>query len=108
VLVSRAPLAKLQAYQRRMGGSVKWVSSLHTDFNLDYHVTATSAELETGRADYNYTVAPFPAPERPGVSVFFKDADGAVYHTYSCYSRGLDILNGDRYEDRLVIGRIRS
>ncbi len=94
VLVSRAPLAILQAYRRRMGWSIKWVSSLHTDFNRDYHVTFTPEERETGQAYYNYAVGTFPAPEAPGVSVFHKDADGAIYHTYSCYSRGLDVLNG--------------
>src|SRR5881296_2215814 len=94
VLVSRAPLPTLQAYQKRMGWSVKWVSSFHTDFNRDYYVTATPEELETKRAYYNYAVGSFPVAERPGVSVFYQDADGTIYHTYSCYARGLDMLNG--------------
>lgn len=94
VLVSRAPLATLQAYQKRMGWSIKWVSSLYTDFNRDYHVTATPQEIETKQAYYNYALGSFPVPERPGISVFYKDTDGAIYHTYSCYSRGLDMLNG--------------
>jgi len=93
-LVSRAPIATLQAYRRRMGWRVKWVSSLHTTFNRDYHVSFTPEELETRQAYYNYATGSFPAPEAPGVSVFYKDADGAIYHTYSCYSRGLDTLNG--------------
>ncbi len=84
VLVSRAPLTTLQAYQKRMGWSVKWVSSLDTDFNRDYHVTATPQEIETRQVYYNYALGAFPAPERPGVSVFYKDTDGAMYHTYSC------------------------
>jgi len=94
VLVSRAPIATLQAYRTRMGWSLKWVSSLHTDFNRDYHVTFTPEELAANQADYNYALGTFPAPEAPGVSVFYKDTDGAIYHTYSCYARGLDILNG--------------
>ena len=94
VLVSRAPFATLQAYRERMGWRVKWVSSLHTDFNRDFHVTFTPQELEAGQAYYNYAARSFPAPEAPGVSVFSKGADGAVYHTYSCYARGLDMLNG--------------
>jgi len=77
-----------------MGWGVKWVSSLHTDFNRDYHVSFTPEELEKGQAYYNYATGSFPVPEAPGVSVFYKDADGAIYHTYSCYARGLDMLNG--------------
>ena len=94
VLVSRASLATLEAYRRRMGWSVRWVSSLHTDFNRDYHVSFSPEERETGRAYYNYAAGSFPAPEAPGLSVFHRDADGVVYHTYSCYARGLDMLNG--------------
>ena len=94
VLVSRAPIATLMAYRQRMGWGVKWVSSLHTDFNRDYHVTFTPEELATKQVYYNYARGPFPAPEAPGLSVFYKDPDGAIYHTYSCYARGLDILNG--------------
>jgi predicted dithiol-disulfide oxidoreductase (DUF899 family) len=94
VLVSRAPIATLTAYRQRMGWSVKWVSSLHTDFNRDYHVTFTPEEQASGQVYYNYARGAFPSPEAPGFSVFYKDTDGAVYHTYSCYSRGLDMLNG--------------
>ncbi len=94
VLVSRAPIATLMAYRQRMGWSLKWVSSLHTDFNLDYHVTFMPEEQASGQVYYNYVRGVFPSSEAPGFSVFYKDADGGVYHTYSCYSRGLDILNG--------------
>ena len=94
VLVSRAPLATLQAYRARMGWTAKWVSSLYNDFNRDYYVTATPEEMEGKRAYYNYAVGDFPSAERPGVSVFYKDTDGAIYHTYSTYARGLDTLNG--------------
>jgi len=93
-LVSRAPIATLEAYRQRMGWRVKWVSSFHTDFNRDFHVSFTPEELESGQAYYNYAAGSFPVPEAPGLSVFYKDADGAVYHTYSCYARGLDMLNG--------------
>jgi predicted dithiol-disulfide oxidoreductase (DUF899 family) len=93
-LVSRAPLATLEAYRRRMGWRVKWVSSHGCDFNRDYHVSFTPEELQGGQAYYNYANRGFPAPEAPGISVFFKDADGAIYHTYSCYARGLDMVNG--------------
>src|SRR5262245_19419864 len=94
VLVSRAPLATLEAYRRRMGWRIKWVSSFRTDFNRDYHVSFTPEELAGGRAHYNYANGGFPVAEAPGISVFTKDADGAIYHTYSCYARGLDMLNG--------------
>ena len=93
-LVSRAPIATLEAYKKRMGWSVRWVSSLHNDFNRDYHVSFTPDELEKGQAYYNYANGSFPVPEAPGISVFYKEADGAIYHTYSCYARGLDMLNG--------------
>jgi predicted dithiol-disulfide oxidoreductase (DUF899 family) len=70
------------------------VSSLNTDFNRDYHVTFTAEELQTHQAYYNYANGGFPVAEAPGISVFARDADGAIYHTYSCYARGLDMLNG--------------
>ena len=94
VLVSRAPLATLEAYRARMGWRLKWVSSYHTDFNRDYHVTFTPEERERGQAYYNYATGSFGAPEGPGISVFYRDDDGTIYHTYSTYSRGLDMLNG--------------
>ena len=94
VLVSKASLETLQAYKARMGWHVTWVSSLNNDFNRDYQVSFTDDERVEGRAYYNYTMGSFPAPEAPGISVFRKDAGGAVFHTYSCYARGLDMLNG--------------
>ena len=94
VAVSRAPLETLDAYRARMGWSFAWFSSGDGDFNRDFGVAFTEAEVEAGRTRYNYTDQAFPATEAPGVSVFFSDADGAVFHTYSCYSRGLDALNG--------------
>jgi predicted dithiol-disulfide oxidoreductase (DUF899 family) len=94
VLVSRAPFATLEAYRQRMGWRVKWLSSLRSDFNRDYHVTFTPEERASGRAYYNYAVGPFGPPEGPGISVFYRDDDGAIYHTYSAYARGLDMVNG--------------
>ena len=94
VAISRAPLEKLEAYKQRMGWTFKWVSSSDTDFNFDYHVSATAEEIERGEpVYYNYHMTSFPSPERPGISVFYKDDDDSIYHTYSCYARGLDMLN---------------
>jgi predicted dithiol-disulfide oxidoreductase (DUF899 family) len=91
--VSRAPLAQLEAFKQRMGWSFPWVSSDACDFNRDYHVSFTPQEAASGDAEYNYQLRKFAGTERPGFSVFFKDADGAVFHTYSCYARGLDMMN---------------
>ena len=91
-MVSTAPLEKLEAYRKRMGWSFKWVSSCHNDFNRDYHVTFTQEEQKT--AVYNYRDGGFGSSEAPGISVFAKDAAGEIFHTYSCYARGLDPLNG--------------
>jgi predicted dithiol-disulfide oxidoreductase (DUF899 family) len=90
--VSRAPLAKLQAYKKRMGWSFPWYSSASSDFNFDYHVSYTPDEVKAGKAEYNYQVSPIGGSEHPGVSVFLKDGD-TIYHTYSAYTRGLDMLN---------------
>ncbi len=106
VTVSRAPLSKLEAYRQRMGWDFKWVSSENTDFNADYHVSFTDAEIKRGDAYYNYRNKGFPFPEGPGLSVFYRDPDGTVYHTYSCYGRGLDILIGTyNYLDLVPKGR---
>jgi len=94
VVVSRAPLAQIEKFKRRMGWNFKWVSSFGSDFNFDYQVSATPEEKAKGIANYNYEVTEFPSDERPGVSVFCRDAAGDVFHTYSSYGRGLDILIG--------------
>jgi predicted dithiol-disulfide oxidoreductase (DUF899 family) len=94
VIVSRAPLARIQAFQQRMGWRFKWVSSDGSDFNFDHQVSFAEAELAAGKVYYNYGWGPFPADEAPGVSVFYRDAAGAVFHTYSAYARGLDMLVG--------------
>jgi predicted dithiol-disulfide oxidoreductase (DUF899 family) len=94
VVVSRAPLPRIEAFKRRMGWHFKWVSSFASDFNYDYQVSASPEEKATGKVMYNYEVTEFPSDERPGASVFFKNAAGEVFHTYSAYGRGLDILIG--------------
>ena len=106
VAVSRAPLAKLDAFKRRMGWSFKWVSSLGSDFNRDFQVSFTPDEMAKGEMTYNYETRGFPADEAPGVSVFARNDAGEVFHTYSCYSRGLDMLNGAyHYLDLVPKGR---
>ena len=92
VVVSRAPLAEIEAYQQRMGWKFKWVSSYNSDFNHDFGVSFSKEEM-AGEVDYNYTRGKFPSEEAPGLSAFIKD-DGTVFHTYSAYARGLDILLG--------------
>jgi predicted dithiol-disulfide oxidoreductase (DUF899 family) len=94
VAVSRAPLAKLQAFKSRMGWRFPWVSSHDTDFNTDFGVSFTKEEMARGAVNYNYVAQPFPSEEAPGASVFYKDAGGAVYHTYSTYGRGVEVLVG--------------
>ena len=94
VAISRAPLAKLLAYRKRMGWSFRWVSSAGNDFNFDYQVSATPEEKSSGKAMYNYELTEFPSDERPGASVFSKNAAGEVFHTYSSYGRGLDMFIG--------------
>jgi len=97
VVVSRAPLAQIQAFQRRMGWRFPWVSSYGSDFNYDYRVSFTPEETATGKAYYNYGPNGFPSEEAPGVSVFSKDASGAVFHTYSTFARGAEPLLGGYY-----------
>ena len=96
IAVSRAPLEKLMAYRRRMGWKFPWVSSHGSDFNFDYHVSFTKEELASGKVMYNYRETPSEDAhdELPGLSAFFKDEDGTVYHTYSDYARGGEELLG--------------
>jgi predicted dithiol-disulfide oxidoreductase (DUF899 family) len=127
--VSRAPLAKLQAYKRRMGWNFPWASSADGDFNFDFNVSFTEEQQRAGMIDYNYErgghamdAATVPAPvarfaatcgtdaptysrDRPGLSAFVRE-DGAVYHTYSTYARGVDGLWGMyQWLDRAPKGR---
>ena len=92
--VSRAPLAEIEAYKKRMGWRFPWVSSHGSDFNFDYGVSFTLNDEGEGRGVYNYQEQEIGSDEMPGASVFYCDADGAIFHTYSAYARGLDILIG--------------
>ena len=92
VAVSRASLDKLEAFKTRQGWTFSWVSSGGCDFNYDFGVSFTKAQMASGQALYNYGSSR-PRGESPGLSVFAKDASGAVFHTYSTYGRGLDPMN---------------
>jgi predicted dithiol-disulfide oxidoreductase (DUF899 family) len=106
IAVSRAPLAKLDAYRRRMGWTFKWVSSLESDFNFDFNVSFTPEEVAAKNALYNFTRQNPEVSEREGVSVFFKDERGDIFRTYSTYARGIDMLNTDyNYLDLVPKGR---
>lgn len=94
VAVSRGPLDKLLAYRKRMGWGFKWVSSEGSDFNFDFQVSFTPDAMAKGEVYYNYHTTEFPSEEAPGLSVFYKNAAGEIFHTYSCYARGLDMLLG--------------
>jgi predicted dithiol-disulfide oxidoreductase (DUF899 family) len=91
--VSRGPLAKLLAYRDRMGWSFPWYSSAGNSFNHDFNVSFTPEQVGARDGVYNYRQASWLAEELPGLSTFVRDADGAVYHSYSTFSRGLDPLN---------------
>ncbi|WP_395703281.1 DUF899 domain-containing protein [Aquabacterium sp.] len=93
-VVSRAPLAEIERFRQRMGWTFRWVSSFGTDFNHDFGVSFTPEERATGQVHYNYQDQPFPAEEAPGISVFWRDDDGSVFHTYSTYGRGVELMMG--------------
>jgi predicted dithiol-disulfide oxidoreductase (DUF899 family) len=94
VTVSRAPIEKLEAFRKRMGWTFPWVSAAKTDFSHDFGVSFTDQELASDKTTYNYTGKPYPIRELPGLSVFYKDPRGNIYHTYSTFARGLDIFLG--------------
>jgi predicted dithiol-disulfide oxidoreductase (DUF899 family) len=94
VVVSHAPCAEIAAFKERMGWKFQWVSSFGTDFNYDYNVSFSAEQRAKGEILYNYAMTQFPSEEAPGASVFYKDDGGAIFHTYSAYARGLDILVG--------------
>jgi predicted dithiol-disulfide oxidoreductase (DUF899 family) len=94
VVISRAPLSEIQSYQKRMGWRFKWLSSHGNDFNFDYHVSFADKDEKKGKVYYNYATQEFISDELPGLSVFYKDENGDVFHTYSTYARGLDSLVG--------------
>jgi len=91
--VSRAPIEKIETFERRMGWSFPWVSSGRTDFNYDYQASFTPEARARGPVVYNYEEVPGEWADREGISVFYKDASGAVFHTYSTYARGIDPVN---------------
>ncbi|RAJ79130.1 putative dithiol-disulfide oxidoreductase (DUF899 family) [Chitinophaga dinghuensis] len=106
VVVSRAPLEEIQRFQQRMGWKFKWVSSNGSDFNYDYHVSFTPEELNNGGVYYNYAKIPNKSEELPGLSAFYKEENGEIYHTYSAYSRGMDqMINTYNYLDIAPLGR---
>ncbi|NIJ55063.1 DUF899 domain-containing protein [Dyadobacter arcticus] len=107
VVVSRAPLPKLLAFKKRMEWNFKWVSSSESDFNYDFNVSFTEEQIEKGEVYYNYEyLAHDSGTESPGMSVFFKDEAGNIYHSYSNYGRGGDILIGaHNYLDLTPKGR---
>lgn len=94
VAVSRAPLAQIEPFRRRMGWRFPWVSSHGSSFNHDFGVSFTPQERATGKVSYNYCMQPFPSEEAPGISVFWRDDEGAVFHTYSTYGRGVEAMMG--------------
>ena len=92
--ISRAPLPDLEKYRKRMGWSFKWVSSNGNDFNFDFKASFTSEEVANGVADWNYSEQKPGSSEVVGISVFYKDSDRQIFHTYSCFQRGVDMMNG--------------
>jgi predicted dithiol-disulfide oxidoreductase (DUF899 family) len=106
VAISRAPTAKLEAFKQRLGWSFKWVSSGKNEFNLDLGVAFRDEDRAAGSMTYNYAPLAKGPSDLHGISVFFKDASGAIFHTYSTYGRGLDMLNGAyHYLDLVPKGR---
>jgi len=104
--VSRAPLDQIEQFKKRMGWRFKWVSSHANDFNYDYGVSFRADDIAKGKVRYNYDLREFPSEEAPGLSVFAKNADGDIFHAYSAYARGLDILIGAyNYLDLVPKGR---
>src|SRR5512145_2709334 len=94
VVVSRAPLPEIAAFKARMGWRFRWVSSYGSDFNHDFHVSFREEEIAKGRVYHNYEMREFQSEELPGISVFFRDASGAIFHTYSAYARGAEEVLG--------------
>jgi predicted dithiol-disulfide oxidoreductase (DUF899 family) len=93
VTVSRAPLPQLEKFKKRMGWTFPWVSSFGSDFNYDFHVSFKKEDMERNSIYYNYDqMKPYPVDELQGISVFIKDSAGEIFHTYSSYARGCDIL----------------
>jgi predicted dithiol-disulfide oxidoreductase (DUF899 family) len=111
--VSRAPLMEIEAYKKRMGWKFKWVSASDSDFNYDHNVSFTQDELNSGKAEYNFTEIPVDpktaGTELPGLSAFYKNQAGEVFHTYSTYARGFEESIGTlMILDRAPLGRNES
>ena len=92
--ISRASLAQISAFKQRMGWTFDWVSSAGSDFNYDFHVSFTEAEKAAGKVFYNFTQSDYFCDELPGMSAFYKDEDGTVYHTYGVFARGTELTSG--------------
>lgn len=104
--VSRAPYSKIDAFKKRMGWKFNWVSSHGTDFNYDYQASFTPEQIAEGRVEYNFDLVEFPSAEAPGISVFYKDQNGDIFHTYSAYARGSEnTINTYNYLDYVPKGR---
>jgi predicted dithiol-disulfide oxidoreductase (DUF899 family) len=104
--VSRAPIFKIDAFKRRMGWNFNWVSSYGSDFNYDYQASFTAEQIAKGKVEYNFDLVEFPSAEGPGISVFYKDKDGNIFHTYSAYARGSEnTINTYNYLDYVPKGR---
>jgi predicted dithiol-disulfide oxidoreductase (DUF899 family) len=94
VAISRAPISQIEPFKKRMGWGFNWVSSAGTDFNFDYGVSFTKEEMARGKVNYNYRMGSFPSEEAPGISVFYRNEAGDVFHTYSTYGRGVEVMMG--------------
>ena len=106
VAISRAPYRKITQYKERMGWSFKWLSSADTDFNFDFQASFRPEDLEKGIVFYNFKEQEETNPEREGASVFYRDASGKIFHTYSTYARGIDLVNtAYNYLDLVPKGR---
>ena len=106
VAISRAPIEKLEAYKKAKGWTFKWLSSGGNDFNYDYQASFRPEAAAAGEAIYNFRPHKTSMTDLPGISVFYRDPDGTVFHTYSCYGRGIDMMNaGYHYLDLVPKGR---
>ena len=106
VAVSRAPLSKLETFKQRMGWTFDWLSSAEGDFNYDFAVSFTPQQIKSGDKAYNFGTSGFGIEEAPGISVFYRDEAGNIFHTYSCFARGLDMMNAAyHYLDLTPLGR---
>jgi predicted dithiol-disulfide oxidoreductase (DUF899 family) len=111
VAVSRGPIDKLEAYRKRMDWKFRWVSAEHTDFNYDFHVSFPPDRVKDGKITYNFTTQDYSpdSEELPGFSIFYKDAEGQIFHTYSSFSRGGEALLGAyQFIDQTPKGRMEN